>query len=144
MISTILPKAAALAAMLENTPAAAAGLTAAEWSCLLAEYPQFACDAAWSALNCPVAAPEAGRLLRWPESRGGCWSRLLAKRPEFADRCTGWEDFDAYDWHWRLCEQPEFAGRCDWTLFNDDDEEVQGCLAALLHYQPQLADCLGH
>ena len=50
------------------------------------------------------------------------WSCLLAKQPQFANKCDKWDEFDAYEWRSLLEKQPRFADKCDeydgWRKFN--------------------------
>lgn len=69
-----------------------------------------------------------------------CWSYLLIKHPEWADRCDkfkGWVDFQAKDWVALLKKHPCFADRCNtadgWKSFKNHN------WVNLLQQQPQFA-----
>ena len=71
---------------------------------------------------------------RWNEFDSNTWSRLLAKQPQFADKCD-WSKLNGLSWSKLLSEQPQFADKCDkWSEFKDC------CWASLLEVQPQFAD----
>ena len=64
----------------------------------------------------------ANKCDKWDEFDAYEWRSLLEKQPRFADKCDKWDEFDAYDWSYLLAEQPRFAVKCDeydiWSEFN--------------------------
>lgn len=46
------------------------------------------------------------------------WSHLLKDQPLFAYAFKDWDQFDGNDWCRLLARQPQFAERCDWSKFD--------------------------
>ena len=56
----------------------------------------------------PIAFPSQ------TEENVGEWERLLAERPEVAERFTRWDLLGGFAWARILSRRPEFADKCDW------------------------------
>ena len=67
------------------------------------------------------------------EENVGEWERLLAERPEVAERFTRWDLLGGFAWARLLSRCPEFADKCDWRKLKPM------AWRQLLHYQPQFA-----
>ena len=65
-----------------------------------------------------IEIPSAGEIdaseeIDFDNLYGWQWSGLLAKQPQFADKCD-WSKLDGGDWAKLLARQPQFADKCDW------------------------------
>ncbi len=78
--------------------------------------------------------PDDGKLA---ELNGSQWAGLLARQPQFADKCGEWAKFEGRDWASLLAKQPQFADKCKWSKLDDRGWNY------LLKRQPQFADKRG-
>ena len=69
------------------------------------------------------------------------WVGLLSIKPELANECECWENFDSWDWSNLLKSQPQFADKCtEYNGWNELNEFDSWNWCNLLKSQPQFAD----
>lgn len=130
-----------------------------DWSELLAVHPNFfkKCKmehfSDWAWVELLRLQPQFGRCyirdFDWERLNGRDWAEILAKHPQYAERCD-WGKLGDVDWFELIKKRPEFSGKYDWMRSCQGKSEstnerkwlaLGGAQwAELLRCQPQFAD----